>query len=83
PLDPNYKPLQFCKQQALHPVVLAPQTPAIEITQIKQKLHIQIQAFIHRPISIPYSPPSTLTNHMTAPHSNPAGSCQSSRSHYH
>ncbi|WP_398572969.1 U32 family peptidase, partial [Staphylococcus epidermidis] len=79
----NYKPLQFSKQQPLHPLLLPPQTPPIQITQIKQKLHIQIQPFIHPPISIPYSPPSTLTNHITPPHSNRGASSQTCRCHYH
>ncbi|WP_186308321.1 U32 family peptidase, partial [Staphylococcus epidermidis] len=61
----------------------ARQTPPMKMSQMKQKLDIQIQPFIHPAISIAYSPPSTLTNHITPPHSNPPACSHTSPSHYH
>ncbi len=63
-------------------VVLARETSAEEIREIKEKVDIEIETFIHGAMCIAYSGRCTLSNHMTARDSNRGGCCQSCRWDY-
>ena len=49
---------------------------------MKEKVDIEIEAFIHGAMCIAYSGRCTLSNHMTARDSNRGGCCQSCRWDY-
>ncbi|WP_238473755.1 peptidase U32 family protein [Paenisporosarcina cavernae] len=78
----NYKAVEYWKQEGLHRVVLARETSAEEIRLMKEKVPIEIEAFIHGAMCIAYSGRCTLSNHMTARDSNRGGCCQSCRWDY-
>jgi len=78
----NWKAVQFWKEEGLERVVLARETSAEEIKEIKDKVDIEIEAFIHGAMCIAYSGRCTLSNHMTARDSNRGGCCQSCRWDY-
>ncbi|RCV96481.1 protease [Staphylococcus pseudintermedius] len=78
----NYKAVEYWKEEGLDRVVLARETGAIEMQEIKDKVDIEIEAFIHGAMCIAYSGRCTLSNHMTARDSNRGGCCQSCRWDY-
>jgi U32 family peptidase len=78
----NWKAAQFWKEEGLERVVLARETTAEEIQEIKEKVDIEIESFIHGAMCIAYSGRCTLSNHMTARDSNRGGCCQSCRWNY-
>lgn len=78
----NYLGVQFWKEQGLNRVVLARETSAEEIKLMKEKVDIEIEAFIHGAMCIAYSGRCMLSNHMTARDSNRGGCCQSCRWDY-
>jgi putative protease len=78
----NYKAAQFWKQEGLHRLVLARETSYEEMREIKEKVDIEIETFIHGAMCIAYSGRCTLSNHMTARDSNRGGCCQSCRWDY-
>lgn len=78
----NYKAVEFWKKEGLERVVLARETSAEEILEMKQKVDIEIESFIHGAMCIAYSGRCTLSNHMTARDSNRGGCCQSCRWDY-
>ncbi|WP_243290644.1 U32 family peptidase [Bacillus sp. FJAT-47783] len=78
----NWKAVQFWKEEGLERVVLARETSAEEIQEMKEKVDIEIEAFIHGAMCIAYSGRCTLSNHMTARDSNRGGCCQSCRWDY-
>ncbi len=78
----NWKAVQFWKEEGLERVVLARETSADEIKEMKEKVDIEIEAFIHGAMCIAYSGRCTLSNHMTARDSNRGGCCQSCRWDY-
>jgi len=78
----NWKAVQFWKEEGLERVVLARETSAEEIREIKEKVDIEIEAFIHGAMCIAYSGRCVLSNHMTARDSNRGGCCQSCRWDY-
>ncbi|PTJ72367.1 collagenase-like protease [Staphylococcus hyicus] len=78
----NYKAVEFWKEEGLDRVVLARETGAMEMQEIKDKVDIEIEAFIHGAMCIAYSGRCTLSNHMTARDSNRGGCCQSCRWDY-
>ncbi|EKU49947.1 U32 family peptidase [Staphylococcus massiliensis] len=78
----NYKAVQYWKEEGLDRVVLARETGAMEMKEIKDKVDIEIEAFIHGAMCIAYSGRCTLSNHMTARDSNRGGCCQSCRWDY-
>ncbi|WP_392453943.1 U32 family peptidase [Chryseomicrobium aureum] len=78
----NWKAVQYWKDEGLHRVVLARETTADEIALMKEKVDIEIEAFIHGAMCIAYSGRCTLSNHMTARDSNRGGCCQSCRWDY-
>ena len=78
----NWKAVQYWKDEGLHRVVLARETSGDEIEEMKEKVDIEIEAFIHGAMCIAYSGRCTLSNHMTARDSNRGGCCQSCRWDY-
>ncbi|MED4870985.1 U32 family peptidase [Geobacillus stearothermophilus] len=78
----NWKAVQFWKEEGLERVVLAREVSAEEIRQIKEKVDIEIEAFIHGAMCSAYSGRCVLSNHMTARDSNRGGCCQSCRWDY-
>ncbi|MCY8150665.1 peptidase U32 family protein [Bacillus paralicheniformis] len=75
----NWKAVQFWKEEGLERVVLARETSALEIREMKEKVDIEIETFIHGAMCIAYSGRCVLSNHMTARDSNRGGCCQSCR----
>src|SRR5699024_10341479 len=59
------------------------ETTGEEIKEIKEKVDIEVETFIHGAMCIAYSGRCTLSNHMTARDSNRGGCCQSCRWDYH
>jgi putative protease len=78
----NWKAVQFWKEEGLERVVLARETSAQEIKEMKEKVDIEIETFIHGAMCIAYSGRCVLSNHMTARDSNRGGCCQSCRWDY-
>ena len=78
----NYKAVEYWKEEGLDRVVLARETGAMEMKEMKDNVDIEIEAFIHGAICIAYSGRCTLSNHMTARDSNRGGCCQSCRWDY-
>ncbi|MBG9590261.1 peptidase U32 family protein [Cytobacillus firmus] len=78
----NWKAVKFWKEEGLERVVLARETSAEEIKEMKEKVDIEIETFIHGAMCIAYSGRCTLSNHMTARDSNRGGCCQSCRWDY-
>ncbi|MCP3742592.1 peptidase U32 family protein [Rossellomorea sp. BNER] len=78
----NWKAVEFWKNEGLDRVVLARETSGEEIREMKEKVNIEIETFIHGAMCIAYSGRCTLSNHMTARDSNRGGCCQSCRWDY-
>lgn len=78
----NWKAVQYWEEEGLERVVLARETSADEIREMKEKVDIEIEAFVHGAMCIAYSGRCTLSNHMTARDSNRGGCCQSCRWDY-
>lgn len=78
----NYKAVEYWKEEGLDRVVLARETGAMEMKEMKDNVDIEIEAFIHDAMCIAYSGRCTLSNHMTARDSNRGGCCQSCRWDY-
>lgn len=78
----NTKAVQYWKEEGLDRVVLARETGAMEMKEMKKNVDIEIEAFIHGAMCIAYSGRCTLSNHMTARDSNRGGCCQSCRWDY-
>ncbi|PPA71493.1 peptidase U32 family protein [Jeotgalibacillus proteolyticus] len=78
----NWKAVKFWKEEGLHRVVLARETSGDEIQEMKEKVDIEIETFIHGAMCIAYSGRCVLSNHMTARDSNRGGCCQSCRWDY-
>ena len=78
----NWKAAQYWKEEGLHRLVLAREASYEEMKEIKEKVDIEIEAFVHGAMCIAYSGRCTLSNHMTARDSNRGGCCQSCRWDY-
>ncbi len=78
----NWKAVQYWKEEGLNRVVLARETSGEEIREMKEKVDIEIETFIHGAMCIAYSGRCVLSNHMTARDSNRGGCCQSCRWDY-
>ncbi|TQE91822.1 peptidase U32 family protein [Ureibacillus terrenus] len=78
----NWKAVKFWKDEGLDRIVLAREVGAEEIRQIKEKVDIEIETFVHGAMCIAYSGRCVLSNHMTARDSNRGGCCQSCRWDY-
>jgi putative protease len=78
----NWKAAQFWKEAGASRVVLAREVGGEEIHEMKDKVDIEIETFVHGAMCIAYSGRCTLSNHMTARDSNRGGCCQSCRWDY-
>lgn len=78
----NWKAVKYWKDEGLHRVVLAREVGGEEMRLMKEKVDIEIEAFIHGAMCIAYSGRCVLSNHMTARDSNRGGCCQSCRWDY-
>jgi putative protease len=78
----NWQAAQFWKEAGATRVVLAREVGAEEIREMKEKVDVEIETFIHGAMCIAYSGRCTLSNHMTARDSNRGGCCQSCRWNY-
>ncbi|KGX88962.1 peptidase U32 family protein [Pontibacillus litoralis] len=78
----NWKAVQFWKEAGMDRVVTARETSHEEVKEMKEKVDIEVEAFIHGAMCISYSGRCTLSNHMTARDSNRGGCCQSCRWDY-
>ncbi|KZR58440.1 protease [Bacillus badius] len=78
----NWRAVQYWKEEGLHRVVLARETTSEEMREMKEKVDIEIETFIHGAMCIAYSGRCVLSNHMTARDSNRGGCCQSCRWDY-
>lgn len=78
----NWKAAQYWKEEGLERVVLGRETSIPEIKEIKEKVDIEVEIFIHGAMCIAYSGRCVLSNYMTARDSNRGGCCQSCRWNY-
>ncbi|WP_010270647.1 peptidase U32 family protein [Paenibacillus senegalensis] len=78
----NWQAVQFWKEEGIHRVVLAREASMREILEIKNKVDIEIEAFIHGAMCSSYSGRCVLSNHFTDRDSNRGGCCQSCRWKY-
>lgn len=78
----NWQTAQFWKEEGLPRVVLARETTMDEIREIKQKVDIEIEVFIHGAMCSSVSGRCVLSNHFTDRDSNRGGCCQSCRWKY-
>ncbi|KGA98012.1 protease [Alkalihalobacillus alcalophilus ATCC 27647 = CGMCC 1.3604] len=78
----NHLAVKFWKEEGLHRVVLAREVSLDEMLEMKRKVDIEIETFVHGAMCIAYSGRCVLSNHMTARDSNRGGCCQSCRWEY-
>lgn len=78
----NWKTAEFWKNEGLPRVVLAREVSVDEIREMKKKVDIEIEAFIHGAMCISYSGRCVLSNHMSARDANRGGCAQSCRWKY-
>ncbi|MEG0439606.1 peptidase U32 family protein [Solibacillus cecembensis] len=78
----NWKAVKYWKDEGLERVVLAREVGGEEMLKMKEKVDVEIEAFVHGAMCIAYSGRCTLSNHMTARDSNRGGCCQSCRWDY-
>lgn len=78
----NWRTVKFWKDEGVDRVVLAREAGLSEILEIKQKVDIEIEAFIHGAMCSSWSGRCVLSNHFTDRDSNRGGCCQSCRWKY-
>lgn len=78
----NWQAVKFWKEEGLPRVVLARETSMEEIVEIKSKVDIELEAFIHGAMCSSVSGRCVLSNHFTDRDSNRGGCCQSCRWKY-
>jgi len=78
----NWQAVQFWKEEGLPRVVLARETTMDEIREMKQKVDIELEVFIHGAMCSSVSGRCVLSNHFTDRDSNRGGCCQSCRWKY-
>jgi len=78
----NWQAVQFWKEEGLPRVVLARETTMEEIAEMKARVDIEIEAFIHGAMCSSVSGRCVLSNHFTDRDSNRGGCCQSCRWKY-
>lgn len=78
----NWKTVEFWKNEGIPRVVLAREVSVEEIREMKEKVDIEIEAFIHGAMCISYSGRCVLSNHMSARDANRGGCAQSCRWKY-
>lgn len=78
----NWRTVKFWKDEGVDRVVLAREAGLREIVEIKQRVDIEIEAFIHGAMCSSWSGRCVLSNHFTDRDSNRGGCCQSCRWKY-
>lgn len=78
----NWQAVQFWKNEGVDRVVLAREAGMEEIVEIKSKVDIEIESFIHGAMCSSWSGRCVLSNHFTDRDSNRGGCCQSCRWKY-
>lgn len=78
----NWMTVEFWKEEGIPRVVLAREVSMDDIKEIKQKVDIEIEAFIHGAMCSSYSGRCVLSNHFTDRDSNRGGCSQSCRWKY-
>ncbi|WP_027088145.1 peptidase U32 family protein [Cohnella panacarvi] len=78
----NWQAVQFWKEEGLPRVVLARETTMDEIREMKRKVDIELEVFIHGAMCSSVSGRCVLSNHFTDRDSNRGGCCQSCRWKY-
>ncbi|WP_234410391.1 peptidase U32 family protein [Caldalkalibacillus mannanilyticus] len=78
----NWKTVKFWAEEGIPRVVLAREVSIEEIKLMKERVNIEIEAFIHGAMCISYSGRCVLSNHMTARDANRGGCAQSCRWNY-
>lgn len=78
----NWQAVQFWKEEGLPRVVLAREATMQEIREMKQRVEIELEVFIHGAMCSSVSGRCVLSNHFTDRDSNRGGCCQSCRWKY-
>lgn len=78
----NWQAVQFWKEEGLPRIVLARETTMEEIQEIKARVDVEIEVFIHGAMCSSVSGRCVLSNHFTDRDSNRGGCCQSCRWKY-
>jgi len=78
----NWQSVKFWKSEGIERVVLAREVSIKEISEIKENVDVEIEAFIHGAMCISYSGRCVLSNHMTSRDANRGGCAQSCRWRY-
>jgi len=78
----NWQAVRFWKEEGLPRVVLARETTMDEIAEMKTKVDIELEVFIHGAMCSSVSGRCVLSNHFTDRDSNRGGCCQSCRWKY-
>ncbi len=78
----NWQAVQFWKEEGLPRVVLARETTMDEIAEMKTRVDIELEVFVHGAMCSSVSGRCVLSNHFTDRDSNRGGCCQSCRWKY-
>lgn len=78
----NYETFEFWKELGLTRVVLAREVSMAELTEIRKRTSVEIEAFVHGAMCISYSGRCVLSNHMSHRDANRGGCSQSCRWKY-
>lgn len=78
----NWQTVKFWKEEGLPRVVLARETTMEEIREMKRRVDIELEVFIHGAMCSSVSGRCVLSNHFTDRDSNRGGCCQSCRWKY-
>src|SRR5690606_11306162 len=78
----NWQTVQFWKDEGAPRVVLAREASMEQIVEIKNRVDVEIEVFIHGAMCSSYSGRCVLSNHFTDRDSNRGGCCQSCRWQY-
>ncbi len=78
----NWQAVQFWKEEGLPRVVLARETTMDEIAEMKIRVDIELEVFVHGAMCSSVSGRCVLSNHFTDRDSNRGGCCQSCRWKY-
>jgi U32 family peptidase len=78
----NWQAVQFWKEEGLPRVVLARETTMDEIREMKSRVDVELEVFIHGAMCSSVSGRCVLSNHFTDRDSNRGGCCQSCRWKY-
>ncbi|EMC46927.1 peptidase U32 family protein [Streptococcus mutans] len=78
----NYETFEFWKELGLTRVVLAREVTMAELSEIRKRTSVEIEAFVHGAMCISYSGRCVLSNHMSHRDANRGGCSQSCRWKY-